>query len=112
MYLWALVVSIPLPIVATEVGWAAAEVGRQPWIVYGELRTADTASAVVPAGQVVTSLALFGAVYALLFVAWLRIVVGIVRRGPDEPSVGRGASPGATSGAATAADLPVTHGGV
>ncbi len=77
--------SAPLPILAIQVGWAAAEVGRQPWIVYGELRTVDAVSAVVPASQVATSLALFGAVYALLFVAWLRIVISLVRRGPEEP---------------------------
>ncbi|MBU2603140.1 MAG: cytochrome ubiquinol oxidase subunit I [Actinobacteria bacterium] len=83
-FLWTVVWSIPLPILAIQMGWAAAEVGRQPWIVYGELRTVDAVSAVVPAGQVAISLALFGAVYALLFVAWLRIVIGLIRRGPEE----------------------------
>lgn len=115
-FLWVLVLSIPLPIVATQVGWAAAEVGRQPWIVYGELRTADAVSAVVPAGQVVTSLALFGVIYALLFVAWLRIVRGIVRRGPDEPGGDQGGAPpdsgpGAGVGASTNTDAPTTQGG-
>ncbi|MHB8869368.1 MAG: cytochrome ubiquinol oxidase subunit I [Thermoleophilia bacterium] len=104
-YLWALVWSIPLPIIATQVGWAAAEVGRQPWIVYGELRTADAVSAVVPAAQVVTSLALFGAVYALLFVAWLRIVLKLVRHGPDEP-----AAPPGSGGARVATGATATPG--
>lgn len=115
-YLWALVLSIPLPIVATQVGWAAAEVGRQPWIVYGELRTADAVSAVVPAGQVVTSLALFGLIYALLFVAWLRIVRGIVRRGPDEPGGDQGTAPsevapGTVVDAAARAEVHTMRGG-
>lgn len=108
-FLRALVWSIPLPIVAIQVGWAAAEVGRQPWIVYGELRTADAVSAVVPAGQVVTSLALFGAVYALLFVGWLRIVLGLVRRGPDESAAAVDAV--ATGGPGGAADTAVAEGG-
>lgn len=105
-FLWALVWSIPLPIVAIQVGWAAAEVGRQPWIVYGELRTVDAVSAVVPAGQVLGSLALFGAVYALLFVAWLRIVLKLIRRGPDDP-----AAPAGLAGIAAVGDLSAGEGG-
>lgn len=108
-FLRASVWIIPLPIVAIQMGWAAAEVGRQPWIVYGELRTADAVSAVVPAGQVLASLLLFGAVYALLLVAWLRIVVSLIRRGPDEPepeTSGAAASPAA--GAATAPAIAAT----
>ncbi|HZK48619.1 MAG TPA: cytochrome ubiquinol oxidase subunit I [Thermoleophilia bacterium] len=81
-FLRVLAWSIPLPLLANEVGWAAAEVGRQPWIVYGELRTSDAVSVVVPASHIALSLGLFAAVYALLFAAWLRVVVGIIRRGP------------------------------
>lgn len=75
-----------VPMVAIETGWAAAEVGRQPWIVYNELRTADAISAVVPASQIIVSLAIFAVVYAFLFVAWVRVLVGIVKKGPSSPS--------------------------
>jgi len=81
-FLKALVYSIPLPVLASQVGWMAAEVGRQPWIVYGQLRTVDAVSAVVPAGHVAATLAMFAALYTLLFVGWLRIALGIVRQGP------------------------------
>ncbi|HOT23633.1 MAG TPA: cytochrome ubiquinol oxidase subunit I [Thermoleophilia bacterium] len=82
--LWVLVVSFPLPLLAMNMGWMAAEVGRQPWVVQGLLRTEDGVSPVVSAGEVWTTLVLFAAVYAVLFVAWLRVFLGIIRKGPDE----------------------------
>lgn len=78
-----LVICIPLPILASEMGWMAAEVGRQPWVVTGLLRTRDGISPVVSAGEVLTTLLLFAVVYALLFVTWLRIFTGIIRKGPE-----------------------------
>ena len=65
-YLGLLVWSIPLPVVACQLGWVAAEVGRQPWIVYGLLRTSEAASRTVPAGDVLVSLVLFSLVYLAL----------------------------------------------
>jgi cytochrome d ubiquinol oxidase subunit I len=82
--LWLLVVCFPLPIIAMNLGWMSAEVGRQPWIVQGILRTSDGVSPVVSTGEVVTTLVLFGLIYLVLFIAWLRIFLGIVRKGPDE----------------------------
>jgi cytochrome d ubiquinol oxidase subunit I len=73
------------PMLAIQVGWAAAEVGRQPWIVYNELRTVDAISAVVPASQIAISLGIFAVIYAFLFVAWVRVLLGIVRKGPGGP---------------------------
>ncbi len=81
-FLWVLVVSAPLPILASELGWMAAEVGRQPWIVQGLMRTSDAISPVVPAGEIALTLALFAAVYALLFVVFLRVFLGTIARGP------------------------------
>jgi len=81
-YLRLLTYSAPLPILASELGWVAAEVGRQPWIVQGELRTVDAVSASVPAGQIGITLAIFILIYALLFVAWIRIVSYLIARGP------------------------------
>ncbi|HNR88093.1 MAG TPA: cytochrome ubiquinol oxidase subunit I [Spirochaetota bacterium] len=82
-YLWALVFAVPLPHVANLFGWMAAEVGRQPWVVYRVLRTADAASVVVPAGQVLFTLIMFGLIYALLFAVFLVILAKIIRTGPD-----------------------------
>ncbi len=82
--LWILVAAIPLPLVCIQFGWITTEVGRQPWIVYGILRTADSVSAVVSRGELVFSLVLFAAVYALLGTIWGALVVRAIRRGPDD----------------------------
>jgi cytochrome d ubiquinol oxidase subunit I len=72
-----------LPEIAIQAGWFTAEVGRQPWIVYQEMRTLDGISLAVPAGQIALTLTLFVLFYSLLFVAWARIVLGIVATGPQ-----------------------------
>jgi cytochrome d ubiquinol oxidase subunit I len=82
--LWLLVVCVPLPIIASNLGWMAAEVGRQPWVVQGLLRTSDGVSPVVSASEVWTTLGLFGVIYLVLFIAWLRIFIGIIRKGPED----------------------------
>ena len=93
---------------AIQVGWAAAEVGRQPWIVYNELRTVDAISAVVPASQIVISLGIFAVIYTLLFVAWVRVLLRIVKKGPGGPSAAPGydqpvPAPAAAAGSVAAA---------
>ncbi|MCJ7682090.1 MAG: cytochrome ubiquinol oxidase subunit I, partial [Candidatus Aminicenantes bacterium] len=80
-----LLFSIPLPYLANEFGWIAAEVGRQPWAVYRVLRTADAASVVVPAWQILFTLILFILVYSLIAVIGLSVILKLIRRGPDEP---------------------------
>jgi len=82
--LWILVACIPLALLAINMGWMAAEVGRQPWIVQGLMRTTDGVSPVVSTGEIWTTLGLFGLIYLILFVAWLRIFVGIIRKGPED----------------------------
>ena len=82
--LWILVACIPLALLAINMGWMAAEVGRQPWIVQGLMRTTDGVSPVVSTGEIWTTLGLFGLIYLVLFVAWLRIFVGIIRKGPED----------------------------
>lgn len=82
--LWLLVVCFPLPILAMNMGWTATEVGRQPWVVQGLLRTSDGVSPVVSAGEIWTTLGLFGLIYLILFIAWLRIFLGIIRTGPED----------------------------
>jgi len=82
-YLALLMISIPLPLAACQLGWIAAEVGRQPWIVYHLLRTSDAVSTIVPAGDVVASIALFSILYALLGVLYVYLLVREIRHGPE-----------------------------
>ena len=77
------VMMIPLGFVATLAGWTAAEVGRQPWVVYGVLRTLDAVSP-VPVASVATSLILFFVVYNLLLAAFIYFLIRLVWRGPDD----------------------------
>jgi cytochrome bd ubiquinol oxidase subunit I len=83
-YLRVLQYAIPLPILATTLGWMTAEIGRQPWVVQGQLRTTDAVSSTVSTGQVATTLAIFIVLYAVLFYFWLAVVRRIVRKGPEE----------------------------
>lgn len=75
-----------VPQIAIQVGWFAAEVGRQPWIVYNLLRTEDAVSKVVPAYQIALTLALFFLIYLVLFIGWMRVVLGTIRKGPETTS--------------------------
>ena len=79
-----LVLAGPSGFVATLAGWYVAEMGRQPWVVYGLLRTADAVSP-VPAGSILTTLLLFIATYSVLFAAFLYYGAKLVRQGPDVP---------------------------
>ena len=79
-----LVLSVVGPQLANQLGWFSAEVGRQPWIVYGLLRTPDGLSKLVQANAVVTSLILFTFVYALLFAAFVYLLNHKIQHGPEE----------------------------
>ena len=81
--LWALVVSVLGPQVANQAGWMAAEVGRQPWIVQGLMRTADGVSPLLTSGQVIFSLILFTAIYLLLFAVFIYLLNDKIQHGPD-----------------------------
>jgi cytochrome bd ubiquinol oxidase subunit I len=72
----------PLPLVACQLGWVAAEVGRQPWIVYKLLRTADAVSVTVPAGQILFSLVLLSLIYVLLLGLYLFLLLKEMKHGP------------------------------
>lgn len=82
--LWLLTFAVLGPQVANQAGWWAAEVGRQPWIVYGLLRTSDALSKVVVANQVVASLVMFTLVYALLLAVFIFLLNDKIRHGPDD----------------------------
>ncbi len=80
--LWALVFSVLGPQIANQLGWFAAEVGRQPWLVYGLMRTPEGLSAVVKANVVLTSLILFTFIYFLLFAVFIFLLNDKIQHGP------------------------------
>jgi cytochrome d ubiquinol oxidase subunit I len=82
--LWILVFSVLLPQIANQLGWFAAEVGRQPWLVYGVMRTPEGLSAVVKANAVLSSLILFTAIYFLLFAVFVYLLNDKIQHGPHE----------------------------
>jgi cytochrome d ubiquinol oxidase subunit I len=97
--LWLLMLAIPFPYIANHAGWVVAEVGRQPWVVYGILRTADANSVNVSAGMTWFTLIGFMGLYTLVGLLYLFLFGRIVVRGPDEDeahaplgSVGTGAA--------------------
>jgi cytochrome d ubiquinol oxidase subunit I len=75
--------AIPLPMIAIQLGWMAAEVGRQPWIVYGMMRTRDAVSKVVGAPAIVFSIVLFTVLDVVLGVLWLYLVRREIVHGPE-----------------------------
>ena len=79
--------AIPLPIIAVELGWMTAEVGRQPWIVQGLMMTSKGVSPGVSATDVGISLLAILLVYALLFFLWIYALSKEIGRGP-EPAPG------------------------
>ncbi len=91
-YLRGLVAMSPAGFVAVLCGWFVAEVGRQPWVVQGLLRTADAVSP-VPGGSVAFSLVLFVLVYGVIFGAGATHILRLVRRGPQVPAEGAGGTP-------------------
>ncbi len=85
--LWVIVFSVLLPQIANQVGWFAAEMGRQPWVVYGLLRTSEAFSQSVTDNQILFSLILFAFVYALLLVLFLYLLNKKIKQGPYDESV-------------------------
>jgi cytochrome d ubiquinol oxidase subunit I len=79
LFVW----SIPLPLAACQLGWITTEVGRQPRIVYGLLKTADAHSATVTASEIGFSIILFGLIYLLLGILYIYILVREVNHGPQ-----------------------------
>jgi cytochrome d ubiquinol oxidase subunit I len=80
--LWPILLSFPLPYIATTAGWMTAEIGRQPWIVYGLMRTAQGSSIHVTAGNSLFTLLGFLGMYSLLSILWIVIVYRIIETGP------------------------------
>ena len=82
VFIFVLVLAAPSGFVAVLAGWITAEVGRQPYVVYGVLRTADAVSP-VSASSVATSLLLFIIAYAIVFSAGALYILRLMGKGPD-----------------------------
>jgi cytochrome d ubiquinol oxidase subunit I len=83
------VFSVLLPQIANQVGWFTAEMGRQPWVVYGLLRTSDALSKSVSANQVLSSLIMFFLIYTVLFLLFIYLLDRKIKHGPyDETDEG------------------------
>lgn len=81
--LWVFVFAVIGAYIANQVGWVSAEVGRQPWIVYGLLRTSDAISESVTGGMVLSSIIMFGVIYVLLFFVWVFVLNSKIQHGPE-----------------------------
>jgi cytochrome d ubiquinol oxidase subunit I len=82
-WLWVTMLALPFPYIATTAGWMTAEVGRQPWLIYGLLRTSEGASRNVSAGNTLFSLIGFMGMYSLLSVLFLFLVGREIAHGPE-----------------------------
>lgn len=83
LFLKIMLYALPLPYIAAQLGWIVAEVGRQPWIVYGLLRTSDAVSRSIDTIQVVASLVGFTLVYGLLAIVDIYLLTKNAKKGPD-----------------------------
>lgn len=82
--LWTLMLLVPFPFIANTAGWTAAEAGRQPWIIYGLMRTADGSSPMVSAGNTLFTLLGFMGMYAVLSILFLFLMHREIEHGPGE----------------------------
>jgi len=81
--LWPILLSFPLPYIATTAGWMTAEIGRQPWIVYGLMRVSEGYSTHVTAGNSLFTLLGFLGMYSVLTILWIVIVYRAIENGPE-----------------------------
>lgn len=80
--LWVLLLAFPFPYIATAAGWAVAEFGRQPWLIYGVLRTAQGGSPTVNAGHTAFTTLGFAGIFVVLSVLWLFLIGREISHGP------------------------------
>jgi cytochrome bd ubiquinol oxidase subunit I len=86
--LWVLMLAFPFPYIANTLGWMTAELGRQPWLVYGLFRTRDGYSKVVSNGDTIFTLLGFTGLYFVLGLLFLYLVGREIGHGPEEKAVG------------------------
>jgi cytochrome d ubiquinol oxidase subunit I len=98
--LWMLMLAVPFTYIANIAGWTTAETGRQPWVVYGLLRTVDGASPAesVPAGTALFTLLGFAGLYVFLGLLFVLLMLRIVSRGPEETGLQITSISGANAG--------------
>ena len=84
LILWALMLLAPFPYIATTAGWMTAELGRQPWLIYGLMRTDQGNSAQISAGNALFTLIGFAGMYSVLSVLFLFLIYQEIQRGPGE----------------------------
>ena len=85
--LWALMLALPFPYIATTAGWMTAELGRQPWLIYGLMRTADGMSPRVSAGNGLFTLMGFMGMYLVLGILFLFLIQREIEHGPERDAV-------------------------
>ena len=85
--LWLTFLSFPLPFVATLTGWFTAEVGRQPWTVYGVLRTADAVTPFLTTRAAAISLIVYCVIYSFIFLFGIFYIYRLLRAGPAGPLI-------------------------
>lgn len=86
--LWILMISVPLPYIANTAGWMTAELGRQPWLIYGLMRTSQGVSPRVGAGNAWFTLIGFMGMYTVLAMLWLLLVYREIELGPSPDEEG------------------------
>ena len=86
--LWILLLALPFPYIANTAGWMTAELGRQPWVIYGVMRTASGLSRTVSAGNVLFTLIGFMGVYMVLGMLWLFLIHREIEHGPGARRTG------------------------
>ena len=91
--LWLLVLAIPFPYIANTMGWMTTELGRQPWVIWGVMRTADATSSEVSAGNALFTLIGFCGIYLVLGILFLALVFRKLAAGPEPEPGDLSASP-------------------
>jgi len=84
--LWPIMMSFPLPYIANTAGWMTAEIGRQPWLVYGLIRTSEGASKHIGAGTSLFTLLGFLGMYSVISILWIVLVYRFIEKGPEAGS--------------------------
>jgi cytochrome d ubiquinol oxidase subunit I len=84
--LWILMLATPFPYIANTAGWFTAELGRQPWIVFGMLRTVHGSSPLLSTGNIIFTLLGFAGMYLLLGLLYVLLVVFEALSGPTAPA--------------------------
>jgi cytochrome d ubiquinol oxidase subunit I len=114
LMLWGIFLSFPLPFVAILTGWFTAEVGRQPWTIYGLLRTAQAVTPTLTTPQAVASLAIFVLIHGLIFTFGTLYIYRLLKVGPTglPPAPANPKRPLAVPGASPAPTIELVQKGV